>query len=165
MDPQLLATMIAGLVLLVSVAGTIVPVLPGSLLTVVVLLVWGIVMSSPVTWVTAIMGMIIAIIGWSSAVILTGRTMRARKIPRGPILVGIIGAVIGMILLPVLGIFIGFAGGLLGAEYLRLQDFKQAASSSWAALRAMGLGMLIEFAGVATATSLFVLGSVIYFVG
>ncbi len=165
MDPQLTATIIAGIVLLVSVAGTIVPILPGSLLTVATLLVWAIIMGSPVTWVAAIIGMIVAIIGWSSAAVLTGRTMKARQIPRGPILVGIVGAIIGMILLPVLGIFLGFALGLLGAEYVRLKDLKKAGSSSWAALKAMGLGMLFEFAGVATATSIFVLGSVIYFVG
>ncbi|MFC0582859.1 DUF456 domain-containing protein [Micrococcoides hystricis] len=165
MDAQLIATIIAGIVLLVSVAGTIVPILPGSLLTVVTLLVWAIVMASPATWVAAIVGMVFAILGWASAAILTGRTMRARNIPRGPVLVGIVCAIIGMFLLPVVGIFLGFAIGLLGAEYARLKDFRQAASSSWAALKSMGLGMVFEFAGVATATSIFLLGSVIYFVG
>lgn len=163
MDTQQLATLIAALVLLVSVAGTIVPVLPGSLLTVATLLVWGIVMASPITWVAAIVGIVIAILGWSASLILTGRTMKTRKIPRGPILVGIVGAIVGMFFMPFLGIFVGFAVGLLGAEFIRLKDFKQAASSSLAAMKAMGIGMLLEFAGTATATSSFVLGSILYF--
>lgn len=163
MEPAVLATIIAALVLVISVAGTIIPVLPGSLLTIGTLLVWAIIMGSPITWVAAVVGIIVAGAGWSSSLILTGRTMKTRQIPKGPIMVGVVGALIGMFVIPFLGIFIGFAVGLLVAEIVRLKDFPQAWSSSLAAMKAMGLGMILEFGGCAVATSSFALGSLIYF--
>jgi hypothetical protein len=46
---------------------------------------------------------------------------------------------------------------------VRTRDLRVAASSSVAALKALGLGMLIEFGFAASATTVWVIGAWIYF--
>ena len=68
-----------------------------------------------------------------------------------------------MVVIPVVGLFVGFAAGLFGAEWARRRDVRAALSSSLGALKAMGLGMLIEFACACLAASMVTLGALVHF--
>jgi uncharacterized protein YqgC (DUF456 family) len=95
--------------------------------------------------------------------VLTGRRLSARNVPNSSIVVGAVAAIVGMFVIPVVGLFVGFALGLLGSEWVRTRDVRVAASSSVAALKALGLGMLIEFGFAASAATVWVIGAWIYF--
>ena len=61
--------------------------------------------------------------------------------------------------------FIGFAVGLFGAEFVRRErDWRAAGTASLYALRAVGLGILLEFLLAGLAISAFLIGSLAYFV-
>lgn len=162
-DAQIIYTVIAGLLLVVSALGTIFPVLPGSLLTILTLLAWAWLLGSGAAWWAAGLGMLIAVLGWSASAVLTGRKLKQHRVPRGSILWAILGAVIGAFLIPVLGVFIGFAVGLFAGEAARHRNLGGALSSSWEALKAMGLGIIVEFGCVLLAISLWVIGMITHF--
>lgn len=153
----------AALLLVVGVLGTIIPILPGSLLTIGTLLVWAWVLGSTASWTAALIGVALAVVGMSASAILTGRKMRREQIPRGPVIVGVIVGVIGMLIVPVVGLFLGFALGLLLAEYARRKDLAAAWRSSVEAMKSMGLGMLLECACASLATFTFVVGAIVHF--
>ncbi len=140
MDAQIIYTVIAGLLLIVSALGTIIPVLPGSLLTITTLLGWGWLLGSAASWWAAGLGMLIAVLGWSASAVLTGRKLKAHQIPKGSIFWGLIGAIAGAFIIPVVGLFIGFALGLFIGEAARHRKIAGALASSWATLKAMGSG-------------------------
>ena len=152
----------AALLLVVGVLGTIIPILPGSLLTIGTLLVWAWVLGSTASWTAALIGVALAVVGMSASAILTGRKMRREQIPRGPVIIGVIVGVVGMFIVPVVGLFLGFALGLLLAEYARRKDLSAAWRSSVEAMKSMGFGMLLECACASLATFAFVVGAIVH---
>ena len=79
------------------------------------------------------------------------------------VLLGGVLAIIGFFVIPVLGLPIGFVGGLYLAEYSRLKDGKTAWNSSWESIKAIGLGAAIEFALAMLAAITFGIGVLIHF--
>ena len=160
---ETIATLITGLVLLVGVISVILPVLPGSLIVIIGLLVWAVLLGGPVAWTVAAVGVVLTLVGWSASTVLTGRVLRRERIPKGPIFIALLAGLVGLVVLPPLGLFLGFALGLFGAEFFRRgRDVQAAGSASLQALRAVGTGLLIEFFCAGTAASLFVGGAVIH---
>ena len=71
--------------------------------------------------------------------------------------------VVGLFVIPFFGLFIGFAAGLLLSELARRRDLRAALGSSLDALKAMGLGILVEFAMVCLAASVWTIGVATHF--
>ncbi|WP_417234229.1 DUF456 domain-containing protein [Arthrobacter sp.] len=163
MDTQILVSVIAGLLLVVSVVGTVYPVLPGSLLTILTLLAWAWILGSPAAWTCAGIGMALALLGWSASAVLTGHSMKRQQIPRGTVLVAVAAGIAGMFLIPVVGLFVGFGVGLLLAEFARRRDLASALRASVATLKSTGLGILVEFGCAALAGSVWTIGVIWHF--
>ncbi|GGC78463.1 hypothetical protein GCM10011512_01300 [Tersicoccus solisilvae] len=155
---QVVVTVIAALALLVGLLGIVVPVLPGSVLIVVGLLVWAIGMGSTTGWVVFAVGTVLAAAGMSAGWVLTGRRLKARQIPNRSIVIGLVAAVVGAFLIPVVGLLVGFVAGLLLSELARQRDLRAALSTSWTAVKATGLGILVEFGCGCLAVSTFAIG-------
>lgn len=167
MDPvtvDVLSTIVAALLLTIAVIGTIYPILPGSLLTIATLIGWAWILGSTPAWSAAVVGVIFALIGMSASFVLTGRTMKREQIPTLPVTVGVVAGIVGMFVLPGFGLFIGFALGLFAAELVRQRELNLAVHSSVAAIKSLGLGLLIEFTGAALAASAFAVGAFAHFV-
>ena len=156
MPTELIAALSIVLVV-VGVCGIVVPVLPGSLAVLGGLLVWGLWGGSPFGWLVFGVGAVFVLAGMSAQYLITGRRLKERDIPNRSVVIGLVCGVVGLFVIPFLGLPIGFAIGLLGSEYVRLRDLREAASASWAALKSVGLGMLVELAlALAAATALLV---------
>jgi hypothetical protein len=162
-DTDILVTVVAGLVLAVAVVGTVYPVLPGSPLAIGTLMGWGWVLGSTASWTAAAIGALLAAAGWSASAVLAGRTLKRQQIPGRSVAVAMAAGVVGLFVLPFFGLFIGFAAGLLLSEYARRRDLHAALDSSLASLKAMGLGILIEFAMVCLAASVWTIGVAAHF--
>lgn len=145
MTLAVLVSVLAVLVLIVGLVGTVYPILPGSLLNVVVSVTWAWILGSTASWTFGLVAAGLSIAGVSASAALTGRRLVRERVPRGPILAGVAGAVIGFFVVPIVGLFLGFAVGLFAAEWRRRRDARAALASSWGAVKAMGLGMLVEF--------------------
>lgn len=162
---EVIVTVIAAVLMLAAIAGIIYPILPGSPIALFTMIAWAWILGSSATWSTGIIAAAFVLVGMSASLVLTGRTMRREQIPNGPILFAILCAVIGLFVIPFLGLFIGFAAGLFGAEYYRRRSPQAALKSSVEAMKSMGIGMLIELACAILAFGVFGLGVLIHFVG
>jgi len=163
MATDIIVTIVAGILLAVAVFGTVYPVLAGSPVALVTLIAWGWVLGSAASWTAAGIGALLACVGWSASALLTGRKLKRQQIPRRSILVAVLVGIVGMFVIPVAGLFVGFAAGLFVSEYARRGDFQSALSSSFEALKAMGMGMLVEFVMVSLAGSVWTIGVIVHF--
>lgn len=159
MNPETVVTVLCGVAILVGVAGTILPVLPGSILIGLSLLAWAMWGGAGTTgWVVFAIGLVFVLAGMAAAAILTGRKLKQHSIPSRSVAVGLVLGVAGMFLIPVVGLFVGFAAGLLLSELQRTRVLSSAVASSWAALKATGMGMLAEFGLACLSASTWVIG-------
>jgi uncharacterized protein len=159
MNPEIAVTVLCGLAILVGVAGTIIPVLPGSILIGLSLLAWALWGGAGTTgWVVFGIGLVFVLAGMAASAVLTGRKLKEHSIPSRSVVVGLVLGVAGMFIIPVVGLFVGFAAGLLLSELQRTRAFGTAVASSWAALKATGLGMIVEFGLACLAASTWVIG-------
>lgn len=159
MNSETVVTVLCGVAILVGVAGTILPVLPGSILIGLSLLAWAMWGGAGTTgWVVFAIGLVFVLAGMAAAAILTGRKLKQHSIPSRSVAVGLVLGVAGMFLIPVVGLFVGFAAGLLLSELQRTRVLSSAVASSWAALKATGLGMLAEFGLACLSASTWVIG-------
>ena len=129
---------------MVAAVGVVYPVLPGSPIAIATLLVWAVVVGSWPAWVTAIVGSLLCAVGWSASAVLTGRRLKQLEVPGWSIAVAVVAGIVGMFLIPVVGIFVGFAVGLLVSEAIRHRDVGRAVHYSIETLKAMGKGVLVE---------------------
>ena len=159
MNSESVVTILCGLAILVGVAGTVIPVLPGSVLIGLSLLAWAIWGGAGMAgWVVFGIGIVFVLAGMVAGAVLTGRKLREHRIPSRSVVIGLAAGVVGMFVIPVVGLFVGFAAGLLLSELLRTRNVATATASSWAALKATGLGMLVEFGLACLAASTWVIG-------
>jgi len=142
--PEIIAAVVAGALALVGLAGIVFPVLPGSITVGVGALVWAIWGASGWGWIAFGVIAVLLIIGATSSWLLTGRSLQRHEVPKWPIVFGLALGVVGMFVLPGFGLPIGFAVGLLAAEWFRVRDLRKALTTSWATIKALGLGILIE---------------------
>lgn len=162
MSPEI-AALLAIAAAVIGVCGIIVPVLPGSITIGAGMLVWGLFSGSPWGWVAFGIGALLLLAGSISSTVLTKRNLDARQIPTWPILVGLVMAIVGNFTLPALGLPIGFAVGLLAAEWVRVKNFRKAVDTSWVAVKSLGMGMLIELVCALTACMVLAISMAIVF--
>ena len=160
---EIIVTVVAGILLIVAAIGTVYPLLPGSILAIITLVVWAAVIGSPVAWAAAAIGVFLVAVGWSASAVLTGRKLKQQQVPKRSIAVAMVSALVGMYFIPVVGLFVGFALGLFVSEYVRSREFHAALDSSVETLKATGIGVLVEFAMVCLAGSVWTVGAVAHF--
>ncbi len=141
------ALFLVGIAILVGIIGIVVPVLPGALLSLAAIVVWALEEQSPTGWI--VLAAAVVLIGTSQVVkyVVPERRMREAGVPRRATLVGVLFAIAGFFVIPVVGMFVGFPLGVFLSERIRLGANDQAWASTKHALKATGLSMLIELAG------------------
>lgn len=163
MTAEIIATAVAAVLLAVGCLGIVVPVLPGSLLVVAGLAVWAFSVRATEGWVVLAVGSVLALAGMAASAVLTGTRLKRRQIPNRSLLFAAVGAVVGLFLIPVVGVVVGFLVGLVLSETARQRDLRTALGSSWVALKAAGLGIVVELGCALTASAVFVLGALVLF--
>lgn len=162
--PEIIATIVTSVLIIIGCLGIIIPVLPGSITALIGLIVWAVVLQSVAGWVVLALGGTLLIAGMSASLVLTGSRLKRRAIPNRTLLFGVVGAVIGMFVIPVLGLVIGFIVGLLATETVRNRDLRTALGTSWVALKAAGIGIIVELSCALLAASVFIIGAITFFV-
>lgn len=161
---QIVITVLAGLAYIVGLAGIILPVLPGTITIVLATLVWAIVVGGWTSWVAFAVVLILGAAGMTTSYLLTGRRLQAAEVPMWPVLVGLASGVVGIFVIPFLGLPIGFVIGLYISEVVRQQDWQKGITSAWVAIKALGIGILIEFSLAMLSTITFAVAVVVHFV-
>ena len=146
-----LGLVIVGLAIATGLVGVVVPVLPGSLLAWAAITVWALAVGSATAW--TVLAIATVLIGGAQVVklLVPGRRLRDAGVPRQSILAGLLLAVIGFFLIPVVGFFVGFPLGVYLEELRRLGEHASAWRSTGHALRAIGLSIAIELSATVLA--------------
>lgn len=138
---------------LIGLIGIVVPVLPGTMAIAAGLLIWAVYVGEVTTWVIVGIGLAILAIGQVAMYVIAGKRMQKDGVRNSSLFLGAVGSIIGMFAIPVVGVLVGFVGGVLLAEWGTHKSWQPAWKATIAALKAAGLSMLIELfaAGVALA--------------
>ncbi|WP_371618551.1 DUF456 domain-containing protein [Streptomyces sp. NBC_00454] len=139
--PQLL---LVGLVLLLGVVGVLVPGVPGTWLVWAGVLWWAMHERSAAAWTllvasTALL-LVVQVVKW----LLPPRRLRGVGVTRRMAAYAGAGAVLGFVLVPVVGAVPGFVGGIYLCERERLGSHGEAWASVRAVMRAVGTSVLVE---------------------
>jgi uncharacterized protein len=135
---------LVGLVILVGLAGVLLPMLPGLLLCWGAVLVWALVERTAVAWTVLAVATLLFATSQVVKYLVPGRRLRSAGVPWGSMAAGGVLAAVGFFVIPVVGAVAGFVGGVYGAERLRLHTHAAAWPSTVRAMQAVGLSMLIE---------------------
>jgi len=161
---QIIVTVVVGLAYVVGLTGIVVPVLPGTVTLVIATLVWAILIGGWTGWVAFAIVLVLGAIGMTTSYVLTGRRLQAAEVPMWPVYVGIASGIVGIFVIPFLGLPIGFLIGLYVSEAVRQKDWRKGFTSAWIAMKALGLGILIEFSLAMLSTITFAIAVVVHFV-
>ena len=136
-----------------GILGTILPVLPGALLVGGAIVTWAVVEGGSVAWITAIVAVTILVVGYALTLWIPGRRMSAAGIPTRSLVAGGLLAIVGLVMVPIVGLPLGFVVGVYAAERIRLRTHADAWTSTVEAMKGTGLSMLIGLASAVLATS------------
>jgi hypothetical protein len=157
---SLIGNLLVGLAIAIGLVGVVLPILPGTLVIFVAIVVWAAAEGGVVAWTACgvAIGILVAAQGLKYAV--PGRRLRVHGVPASTLIVAALIGVIGFFVIPVVGLVIGFVGGVYVAEAARLHDLARAWRSTTAALTAVGLSIVIELVGGLLAAAVWAIGVV-----
>lgn len=155
-----LLEILVALAILVGLLGILVPILPGPVLILVAVLVWALDVGGSTAWLVLAVVATLLVVGTIVKYAVPGRRLKDAGIPSSTQWTGVALGVVGFFVVPVLGLFLGFVAGVYLAEHRRLGG-DRAWPSTMAALRAVGLSILIELAAAVLAAGAWVVGVVL----
>ncbi|MFE3070432.1 DUF456 domain-containing protein [Streptomyces sp. NPDC059247] len=131
-------------VMLLGLFGVLVPGVPGTWLVWAAMLWWSLHERTDLAWIllasTTGLLLLTQVVVWQ----LPPRRFRGTGITRRTAAYAGAGAVLGFVLVPVVGAVPGFVGGIYLSERLRLGGHGQARASTRAVMRAAGTSVLVE---------------------
>lgn len=149
---------LVGLAILVGLVGVVVPVLPGLLLVAAAVVVWSWDTGGGTAWTVCGVALAVLALGALLKYVVPGRRLTEAGVPTRTLWLGAGLGVVGFFVVPVVGLVLGFVLGVYLAERQRLGD--AAWPSTVAALRAVGLSILIELVAGVLAAATWVVGVV-----
>ena len=148
-----LTEVLVGIAIAVGLIGILVPILPGSALILLAVLLWALEVGSGTGWLVFGVAAAFLVFGTVVKYAVPGRQLKDAGIPASTQWTGVALAVPGFFVIPVVGAFVGFVLGVYLAERRRLGP-GAAGPSTWSALRAVGVSLLIELtAGILAAAA------------
>lgn len=148
-----------GLVMAIGIVGTVLPIFPGLLLTWTTGLVWAILDGGgPVRWSLFAVMTIITAAGLIASVRIPVQSSRTQSTPPWALLLWATCAVVGFFVIPVLGVFVGFALGVLASNFIQTRDLSTATERMLITLQSFGKTALIQAACATAICGLWVIG-------
>jgi uncharacterized protein len=142
----------------VGLIGIVLPLLPGTLLVFAAIAVWAVVENNVTGWVT--LGVVTALLAVATLIkyMWPMRRMRAAEVRTMSLFAGAVLGIVGFFVIPVLGLVIGFVGGVYLAELANRRDQRAAWTSTVHALKGVALSVGVELCGALLATAVWVAG-------
>jgi hypothetical protein len=134
--------------------------LPGLVLVLVAVLVWAVDVGGGTAWTVFGLATAVLVVGTVVKYAVPGRRLKSSGIPASTTWFGIALGVVGFFVIPVVGLVIGFVLGVYHAEH-RPVGSAAPWPSTQQALRAVGVGILIELAAGSLAALVWVVGVVV----
>ncbi|MBT0566176.1 DUF456 domain-containing protein [Williamsia sp. CHRR-6] len=151
--------LIVGVVILIGLVGTVVPVLPGPLLVVAAIVVWALFVGGW-AWGVVAVAVVFTVVAMVTKYVAAERSMTRSGISRRTVMIGGLVGIVGFFVIPVIGLPLGFVAGAFGAEYVETRDLQRGWRGAVAATKAAGLAVLIELAAALFAASAWLIGAI-----
>lgn len=156
--PDDLATWLCGVAIVIGVVGVIVPVLPGTLVIAIAVTIWAIIVQTTGGWIVLVIVLALLGIGEVVKYLTAGKKMVSSGVPRGSLIIAGLVGIVGFFVVPVIGLPIGFVGGLTLAEYVRKDSWPDAWAGAKVALAAVGIVMLVEIGSALLSATTWAIG-------
>jgi uncharacterized protein len=151
---------LVALVIAVGVAGIVIPLLPGVIVVVAAIAVWGLVVGGTDAWLVVAVAVGLLLAAQVLKYLVPGRRLREAGVPGSTLAVGAVAGVVGFFVIPVVGLVVGFVAGVYAAEHRRLGSSGPARAATASAIRAVGLAVAIEMTGALLGTGIWAVGAV-----
>ncbi|GAB6938137.1 DUF456 domain-containing protein [Isoptericola variabilis] len=158
---SVLGEVLVGLAIAVGLVGIVVQVLPGNVLVLGSILVWAWVTGGTTAWVCFAVAAVAVVAAETGQWLLAGRHMRRADVPWGTLAIAGLAGIVGFFVVPVVGLFLFFAGAVFLVELARRRDAAVAWTATRAALKATLITIGVQLAGGVVATLVWVVGLVV----
>lgn len=142
---------VAVLFILIGLAGVLIPLLPGSLLIWLTVIIYAVVERAngfaALDPVTLVFITLIALVTGLSDLWLPLLGAKVTGSSKRALLFGVIGAIIGTFIAPLIGSIIGYAVGILIGEYQKYGDWDKALRASAGGLAGVGVATVLQLGG------------------
>jgi uncharacterized protein len=152
---------VAGVLIFLGIAGVLIPVIPGVLLSWLGVLLWAIFGGGTAStrWIFFVIVTMFALIGVVAKYAWPHARLRRAGMPTSSILAGVVLGIVGFFVIPFVGLPLGFVLGVYLAEGVRNADF---AGQTWksvaSATFAVALALMIELFVAMTIAVTWVIG-------
>ena len=130
-----------GVAIGIGLLGIVVPLIPGTPLLWIAILIWSTEQQTTLGWVVLALATAAVATAQVARILLPGRRLRAVGVPRRSL------GLVGFFVVPVLGLVLGFLLGVYLSERHRLGSRDSALASTRSSVRAVGASVLIELLG------------------
>jgi uncharacterized protein YqgC (DUF456 family) len=155
-----LGVFVVALVIAVGLVGVVVPLLPGTVLVALAVVVWARVESGTGAWLVAVAALLFLAAGQVLKYTVPGRRLRDSAVPSSTLIGGAVVGIVGFFVVPVVGLPLGFVAGVYAMEWRR-QGHREAWPSTVVAIKAVGVSILIELVAGLVAAATWLLGAVL----
>lgn len=132
-------------VIVIGLAGIVIPLLPGSILVAAAILIWALDRGQTDGWLVFAGCAALIAVGAVAKYLIPGRRLQRSGVSQRSLLMGAVLGVAGFFVIPFVGLPLGFVAGVYVSE-LQRGPARDAWPATVAALRAVGLGIVIELA-------------------
>jgi uncharacterized protein len=139
-----------GLIIVVSLFGIVIPIIPGLVMEVIAIFLWAFVKGGATAWAVAIAALVLAGIGTFIKYSIPKRKLNEVGIPNRTLLIATAVAIVGLFVIPVVGAPIGFVLTIYVFERIRV-----GAKQAWPATKT-SLGAVATSIGIELATGLII---------
>ncbi len=149
--------LVVGVVITFGLIGIAVPFLPGVAVVIAALAFWAYDVGTREAWAVFGIATTAVVISQVAKYALPRRRLREAGVPPLAIAVGAAAGLVGFFVIPVIGLLVGFVGGIYVTMLRRGSDQRTARNATYGALKAVGLSLLAELAGGLLAASTWLL--------
>lgn len=142
---ELIGLAAIALVMAIGLAGTILPLVPGTSVIWAAALVYGLLAGfERAGWIAFSAITVLLVAGTALKVVLPHRRGKAGGAPTRSLVIGAAAGIVGFFVIPIVGVAVGAVAGVLVAEYARTQEWSRAWRSTKGVIVGIGLGALAE---------------------
>lgn len=146
MTTETLVIVFVAVIMVIGLAGTVLPILPGLWLIWAGAMGYGVFAGFGIRgWVAMVLVSVLAAVGTASAVYVPQRKASSVGVPWWGQALALVGAVAGFFLVPVIGAPLGFVVGILMVTLVRERHFQGALAATWATVKSMLLASGVQF--------------------
>ncbi|MEO3939128.1 DUF456 domain-containing protein [Dermatophilaceae bacterium Soc4.6] len=139
-------TLLAATLMAVGLVGIVVPVLPGLVLVIGGVVVWAALHPDHRAWAVVAVALVPFVAGMVAKYLVPGRRLKVAGVGPWTLGAAVVLAVGLGVVIPLVGVPLGFVGGIFAIEAVRQRDLGKSWRVTRSALAAVGISMLIELA-------------------